>query len=98
SWWGQLGQTPQILNNRRQRELVAGTAEPAQPQAVKLEDSLEVREQYLDLLALTARAPILLSGSESPRHVAGRFMNAARELAHRCVRAAALVDRADGAV
>ena len=38
-------------------------------------------EQHLDLLALAARPSVLLGSADAPRHVAGGFVNAARDLA-----------------
>ena len=52
-WRGdQLGDLPEVLDGRGQEEFVAGTIRAAQPQLVKAEDALQVREQDLDLLAL----------------------------------------------
>ena len=48
----QFGQSPQILDCCSQRELVAGTAQPAQAQAVQPEDAFQMCEQHLHLLAL----------------------------------------------
>ena len=48
----QFGQSPQILDCCSQREFVAGTAEPAQAQAVQPEDALQMCKQHLHLLAL----------------------------------------------
>ena len=47
----QLGQAAQILYSGGQGELVFGAAEASEPQAIELEDALQMREQHLDLLA-----------------------------------------------
>jgi hypothetical protein len=52
--WKQLGHSAQVLNGGGRRKFVARTREPAQPQTAQLEDSLQVREQHLDLLTLMA--------------------------------------------
>ena len=70
SLWDQLGQTPQILHGSREREFIGGAGEPSETQAVQPEDALEVREQYLHLLAFAARALVLRSVSDLPRHLA----------------------------
>ena len=49
---GSAWRFPEVLDGRGQEEFVAGTIRAAQPQLVKAEDALQVREQDLDLLAL----------------------------------------------
>jgi hypothetical protein len=43
------------LRNRRKRELELCSARAAKTQSVKPQNALEVGEQHLDLLAITAR-------------------------------------------
>ena len=47
-----------ILRGRGQQELVFRSAWPAQSKPVKPENSFEVREEHLDLLALLARLAV----------------------------------------
>jgi hypothetical protein len=50
-----LGESPHVLCDRRQRELELRAARAAKTQSVKPQNALQVREQHLDLLAITAR-------------------------------------------
>ena len=95
-WWfssHEPGKTSQVLCSGGQRELVAGASEASQPQSIQPQDALEVCEQHLDLLPLAARPSVLLGGADASRYVAGGFVNAARDLAYRRVRATPLLQR-----
>ena len=46
-----LRQFPQVLGIGGQKELVFGSARPAQAQSVEPEDALQVSEEHLDLLS-----------------------------------------------
>ena len=48
-------ESPQVLHDRRQRELELCAVRAAKTQSVKPQNALEVRKQHLDLLAITAR-------------------------------------------
>jgi hypothetical protein len=50
----ELGEAPQVLRDRGQRELELCSARAAKAQSVKPQNTLEVREQHLDFLAITA--------------------------------------------
>ena len=49
-----LGEPPQVLCGRSQRELELCTAGTAKAQTTKPQNALEVREQHLNLLAISA--------------------------------------------
>src|SRR5262252_8628681 len=53
-----------------------------------------MREQYLDLLAVLARLLVGLGLRNIASDLSRRFMNAARDLASRCIRTAARLHRA----
>jgi hypothetical protein len=50
----ELGELPQVLNRCGEGEFIVRAGWSAQPQAVELQDPLEVREQHLDFLSLAA--------------------------------------------
>ena len=59
--WGDRGrpcdqfcEPAKVLGDRRQRELELGTARPAQPQAAEPQDALQMCEQHLNTLPVTA--------------------------------------------
>jgi hypothetical protein len=68
-----------VLDAGGQEELVAGTVRTAQPQPVEAEDALQVREQHLDLLALSPRG----TTSVALRDVAGHVPRPLKEGARR---------------
>ena len=45
---------PEVLSDSSEQELVASAVDSAQPQAGKVQDALEVREQHLHFLAIFA--------------------------------------------
>ena len=81
-WHGpQLGEPSQVLGGGREQELVAGAVRTSQSQALEPQDALEVGEQHLDLLPPVTGASIGRRVGESARHVAGVFVEIARDLA-----------------
>ena len=77
-----------------EQELIARTARSPQAQAVQFENALEVSEEHLDLLSLLARLLVTIGLGNLASDIPRRFMDAARDLAHRCVRTAARLQRA----
>src|ERR1700720_2660332 len=61
---------------------------PAQSQPIELQDAFQMREQHLDLFALTARGPVHLGLGDVARHIAGALVDGARDLASGRVRTA----------
>jgi len=51
---GELGEPAQILGDCCQRELILCTPRSAQPETAELQDALQMGEQHLDALAITA--------------------------------------------
>jgi hypothetical protein len=77
----QLGEAAQVLGDGCQGELELGAARSAQSQSAEPQDALQVREQHLDALALTAR---LLEGARlgyRTGHIARFLIDAAQETA-----------------
>lgn len=56
-WWShdQFGEAAQVLRDGCERELVLGTTRTTKPKATKLQDGLEMSEQHLDAVTITAR-------------------------------------------
>ena len=50
-------QTPEVLSDSCEQELIASAAHSAQPQASQVQDAFEVREQHLNFLSIFARLP-----------------------------------------
>lgn len=74
---GQPGQPPQILRYRSHQELIAGSAEPAQPHPLEAKGGLEMRKQHLDLFLFVSRFLELGRSRQFPRLIASFFMDAA---------------------
>jgi hypothetical protein len=55
----QLGETPEVLSNRRESGLILGAAWPTQTQSRETQDAFQMRKQHLDTFAI---APGLLEG------------------------------------
>src|SRR5207237_7345956 len=51
-------------------------------------NTLQMREQHLDLFALTSRGPVPLGLGDVARHIASALMYGARDLAGGCLRTA----------
>jgi hypothetical protein len=94
----EFGEPAEVLGDRRERELILSAFRTAQSKTSHLENALQVGEQHLDALALAAR---LLEGGgagEGTGKVAGAFVQAAWDLASRCVGTASPFDLAGAAV
>ena len=70
----------------------------SQSEPVQAQNALEVREQHLDLLALTSRRHIGLGPGDATRHISGSLVDRARNLAGRHLRTAPRLKLADIAV
>ena len=94
-WVGpELGKLPQILRDGREQELILCPARAAQSQPAKSEDPLQMGEQHLDPLAISAG---LLEGGrviEGSGHIASLFVDVAGNLAMGRIRAALQFERA----
>ncbi len=84
---GQLCQAPQILSDGRKGELELGSAWPAQAKPAKAQDALEVREQHLNLFAVSPCLRISLARSDGAGGIAGFFIEAAQNFPVRRLRA-----------
>src|SRR5579864_5404610 len=91
-------QAPEVLGDGCEQELIASTAHSAQPQASQVQDAFEVREQDLNFLSLSTRLPVKIGLGNVASHIARRFIDAARDLADRCDRTAARLQRAARAI
>ena len=69
------------------------TLRPSQSQSIKLQDSLEVSEEHLDLLAILARLLVSIGLGNVASDIPCRFVDAASDLPNRCVRTAASLHR-----
>lgn len=90
----ELGKAAQVLGDGRQRELELGSARAAQPKPAEPEDALEVGEQHLDALALTAGLLEGLCPGERSRHVAGVLVDIPQDATRGHVGAALGFERA----
>ena len=79
-------------------ELIFGSARPAEAQSVEPEDALQMSEQHLDLLSFATGDGVGLGLCSRAGLVASGFVNGARDLARRNVRAAFWLERAGLAV
>src|SRR6476620_1028624 len=94
----QLGQTSQVLGDRRQHELVLRAPGATQTKPAEPQDALQVREPHLYAFAL---APRLLEGfgpGKGSGDIAGRLVDTAGNLAGRSIGTASSLQRARGAV
>lgn len=71
---------------------------PRGPQAAEPQDTLEVSEQHLDALAVSARLLEGLDLGERTRHVAGFLLYAAQDLASWLLGKASRLECAHGAI
>src|SRR3954453_16287985 len=90
----QLGELAEVLGGGGEEELVLGTIRAPQAQAVKLQDTLEVGEQHLDLLPLAAGREIGVGQRQTPSEIACALVDRAQDLAGRPVGRAALLEAA----
>ena len=84
---------PEVLGDGCKQKLIASAVHSAQPQASQVQDAFEVCEQHLDFLSIFARLPVKTGLGDVASHIARSFMDAARDLADRCTRAAARLQR-----
>src|SRR6476619_185907 len=70
----------EVLYDGREVELVTSAGEASKPQPLKAMVRLEVAEAHLDLFALVSRFEEGLGRHLAPCHVAGVFMEIARDL------------------
>ena len=91
-------QTPEVLSDSCEQELIASAAHSTQPQAGEVQDAFEVREQHLNFLAIFARLPVKTGLGDVASYIARRFIDAAGDLAVRRVRTAARLHRARRAI
>jgi hypothetical protein len=82
------------LGDRGEQELIASTAHSVQPQASQVPKAFEVSEQDLNFLTIFARLFVKVGLGNIARHIAGVFINAARDFADRRTRTAARFHRA----
>jgi hypothetical protein len=82
-WWAtnQLTETPEVLGNGCKRELELGAAWTPQSQPTEPQNALEVREQHLDLLAITTGLGKCLRPGERTSNIASFFVYIARHFA-----------------
>jgi len=82
-WWSrdQRREAPQILSDGSQNKLILGASWATKPKPTKPQDTLQVREPHLDLLALAARLLKGLGASERSGDISGMLMDIARDLA-----------------
>jgi len=93
-----LGHAPQVLRDRCEQELIPGTCDPTQTQPIHLQYSLEVSEQHLDFLAIPTGLPVSAALGHLTRRIPGLLMDAASDLAKRCVWTASLLHWTAGTV
>src|SRR6476469_1904300 len=72
---------PQVLSDGGQNKLVLSTPWTTQPKPAELQDTLQVREPHLDLLALPPRLLEALGTGERTGNIPGMLMDVARDLA-----------------
>src|SRR5262245_23837766 len=87
----------EVLSDGREMELIARSSEPPQPHAFEAMVDLEVRKPHLHFLARIARLFKLRGSLEGAGMIACFFVDIARNLPERCVRAS-LLEFANAAV
>jgi len=70
-------QTPEVLSDSCEQELIASAAHSAQPQAGEVQDAFEVREQHLNFLAIFARLPVKTGLGDVASYVTGAVIEVA---------------------
>src|SRR5262249_13028499 len=88
----------EILHNRCQVELVAGTGKASQPHALEAMMGLEVRKTHLELLAVVTRFFECRRAFKSTHMIASVLVDVARDYALRRVRAALGLERTRAAI
>jgi hypothetical protein len=89
---------PEVLSDSSQRELELGAPWPPQAQPSEPENALEMGEQHLDALSITARLLECFGLCHCAGNIAGRLVEAARDSAHRRLRTALRFERAASAI
>src|ERR1700730_314951 len=89
-----LRHSSSVLCDGCEQELILRAARSSETQAIQLKNALEVSEEHLDLLAVLARLLVSIGLGDIASDLPCRFMDAASDLAHRCVRTAARLQRA----
>src|SRR5262249_61670217 len=79
----ELGQPPEVLSDRCQREFKLSPARPAQSQAAEPQDTLEMCKQHLNALSVMARSLECFRLGQCPGHVTSLLANAAWDPAER---------------
>ena len=82
-----------ILGDGGQCKFELGSTRSPQSETAKSQDALQVSEQHLDGLALTARSLESLGLGQRSRHVARLLIDAAQDLARRLLRTASRLER-----
>jgi hypothetical protein len=92
SYWSEpTGHASEVLGRCCHQEPVSGAAYASQPQSIELQDAFQVGKQHLHLLSLPARLLVGGRRAYSTRDITSFFVDAAGDLAMRCVRAALLL-------
>lgn len=78
-----LGHSSQILRSGGHKELVFGTTEPSQAQAIQSEDSLEVGKEHFHLLPIFSRLGIAFGCPELAGNIPRRLVDVAGNLPNR---------------
>jgi hypothetical protein len=81
-----LCELPKVLSGGGKKEFISGAAGAAQSEAAKPEDSFEMSEQYLGLLAPVPRTFVGQSVREGSGYIASILIEIARHFALRRVR------------
>jgi hypothetical protein len=82
------------LRDGRENKLILGASRTAKSKPAELQDTLQVCEPHLDLLAFAPRLLEALGASEGTSNVPGVLMDIARDLALWVFRAALRFERA----
>jgi hypothetical protein len=94
----QLGETPQVLSNRRKSKLILGAARPTQTQSRETQDAFQVRKQHLDTFAIALGLLESLGLGQGTSNVAGTLVHIAHDPTRGHVRTAFWFERARAAV
>jgi hypothetical protein len=76
---GKFCQTPKILRDRRKGKLELCSTWPAQAEAAKAQDALQMRKQHLNLLSVSPCSRVSLARGGGAGDIAGFFIDAARD-------------------
>jgi hypothetical protein len=81
----QLGQTSQVLGDRRQHELVLRASGATQTKPAKSQNALQMGEPHLDAFALVPRLLEGFGPGKGSGDIAGALIDTAGNLADRCI-------------